>query len=107
MSVAKELDMTKRLLEQLRALTHHLGSKNVQIFLDFDRTDCEGILEQLEHLVDKFVEAGRLVGFQFLVKKNKFEELASRLRAQREWINTVFLSITTSDILVAGTEVFC
>lgn len=101
MGVVNEIDLIRRLLEQLRALTHQLGSKNVRIYLDFDRTDCESILEQLEHLVDKLIEAGKFVGFQFLVKKSKFEELATKLRAQRDGINTVMLSITTSVILLA------
>lgn len=96
MSIVNEIDLTRRLLEQLRGLTHQLGSRNIPVFLEFDGTDCESILGEFKRLVDKLAEAGKLVGFQFLVKKSKFEELALRLRAQRDMIETVLLSITTS-----------
>jgi hypothetical protein len=83
------------LLEQLRGLTHQLGSKNNKILLAFDENGCEEILCELKRLVDKLAQVEMFVGFQFLIRRSKFEALIAGLRAQEDGIRTVLLSVAT------------
>ena len=95
LSVLNESNQMRLLLDQLRGLTHQLGSKTNKILLAFDKTGCEEILAELKGLVDKFAQAGRFVGFQFLVRRSKFEALIAGLRTQQDGIRTVLLSVAT------------
>ena len=96
LTVLNATNRTRLLLDQLRGLTHQLGSKNNKILLAFDKIGCEEILDELKRLVDKLAQAESFTGFRFLVRRSKFEALAAGLRAQEDGIRTVLLSIATS-----------
>ncbi len=83
------------LLDQLRGLTHQLGSKNNKILLAFDPSGCEEILGQLKRLVDKLAKVETFMGCQFLVRRSKFEELVAGLKDQEDDIRLVLLSVAT------------
>lgn len=95
LNVLNETNRIRLLLEQLRGLTHQLGSKHNKILLAFDKTGCEEILGELKRLVDKLAQVEMFVGFQFLVRRSKFETLLTGLRAQEDEIRTVLLSVAT------------
>ncbi|KAF7508634.1 hypothetical protein GJ744_009026 [Endocarpon pusillum] len=95
LNVLNETNRMRLLLEQLRALTHQLGSKNNKILLAFDQTGCEEILSELKRLIDKLAQAELFAGFQFLVRRSKLEALVAGLRAQEDGIRTVLLSVAT------------
>lgn len=95
LKVLNETNRMRLLLEQLRGLTHQLGSKNNEILLAFDKTGCEETLGELKNLIDKLAQAERFAGFQFLVRRSKFEDLVAGLRAQEDGIRTVLLSVAT------------
>ncbi|KAK1073934.1 hypothetical protein LTR12_001341 [Friedmanniomyces endolithicus] len=86
------------LLDQLRGLTHQLGSKNNKILLAFDPSGCEDILGQLKRLVDKLAKVETFMGCQFLVRRSKFEELVASLKNQEEDIRLVLLSVATANV---------
>jgi hypothetical protein len=95
LNVLNETNRMRLLLEQLRGLTHQLGSRNNKILLAFDKTGCEEILGELRRLIDKLAQAELFVGFQFLVRRSKFDALVAGLRAQEDGIRTVLLSVAT------------
>lgn len=95
LNVLNETNRMRLLLEQLRGLTHQLGTKNNKILLAFDETGCEEILGELKRLIDKLAQAEMFVGFQFLVRRSKFEALVAGLKAQEDGIRTVLLSVAT------------
>ncbi|KAK0810728.1 hypothetical protein LTR75_005456 [Friedmanniomyces endolithicus] len=86
------------LLDQLRGLTHQLGSKNNKILLAFDPSGCEEILGQLKRLVDKLAKVETFMGCQFLVRRSKFEELVAGLKDQEDDIRLVLLSVATANV---------
>ncbi|KAK0935873.1 hypothetical protein LTR29_012572 [Friedmanniomyces endolithicus] len=86
------------LLDQLRGLTHQLGSKNNKILLAFDPSGCEEILGQLKRLVDKLAKVETFLGCQFLVRRSKFEELVAGLKNQEDDIRLVLLSVATANV---------
>ncbi|KAK1814275.1 hypothetical protein LTR12_011320 [Friedmanniomyces endolithicus] len=86
------------LLDQLRGLTHQLGSKNNKILLAFDPSGCEEILGQLKRLVDKLAKVETFMGCQFLVRRSKFEELVAGLKNQEDDIRLVLLSVATANV---------
>lgn len=95
LNILNETNRMRLLLEQLRGLTHQLGSKNNKILLAFDKTGCEEILRELERLVDKLAHVEMFVGFQLLMRRSKFDALITGIRAQEDGIRTVLLSVAT------------
>ena len=95
LNILNETNKMRLLLEQLQGLTHQLGSKNNKILLAFDKAGCEEVLGELKSLINKLAPAEMFVGFQFLVRRSKFEALVGGLRAQEDGIRTVLLSVTT------------
>lgn len=83
------------LLEQLRGLTHQLGGKNNKVLLAFDHAGCEEILGEVKRLIDKLAQVELFTGFQFLVRRSKFEALLAGLKVQESSIQTVLLSVAT------------
>lgn len=96
LNILNETNRMRLLLDQLRGLTHQLGSKNNEILLAFDKAGCEDVLNDLRRLVDKLSQADKFIGFQFLVRKSKIETLLVGLRTQEDGIRTVLLSVATS-----------
>jgi Fungal N-terminal domain of STAND proteins len=107
LNVLNETNRMRLLLEQLRGLTHQLGSKNNKILLAFDKTGCEEILGELKRLIDKLAQAELFVGFQFLIRRSKFEALVAGLRAQEDAIRTVLLSVATLATPASKSWILC
>lgn len=107
LNVLNETNRMRLLLEQLRGLTHQLGSKNNKILLAFDKHGCEEILGELKRLVDKLAQVEMFVGFQFLIRRSKFEALIAGLRAQEDGIRTVLLSVATLATTVSKSWMLC
>jgi hypothetical protein len=96
LNILNATNRVRLLLEQLRGLTHQLGSQNNQVLLAFDKSGCEQVLGALRRLVNKLAQADKFVGFQFLVRRSKIEALVAGLRTQEDGIRTVLLSVATS-----------
>ena len=107
LNVLNETNKMRLLLDQLRGLTHQLGSQNNKILLAFDKTGCEEILSELKRLVDKLAQVEMFVGFQFLVRRSKFEALVAGLRAQEDGIRTVLLSVATLETPALSSWILC
>ena len=101
LNVLNATNRMRLLLDQLRGLTHQLGSKNNKILLAFDEAGCQDVLGQLKRLVDKLAQVELFVGFQFLVRRSKFEALVAGLRVQEDGIRTVLLSVATLATLLS------
>ncbi|KIW61705.1 hypothetical protein PV05_01795 [Exophiala xenobiotica] len=95
LNILNATNRVRLLLEQLRGLTHQLGSKNNQVLLAFDKSGCEEVLDDLRRLVNKLAQSDKFVGFQFLVRRSKIEALVTGLRTQEDGIRTVLLSVAT------------
>lgn len=95
MKIFNETNQMRMLLEQLRGLTRQLGSKNNEILLGFDETGCRDVLDEMKRLVDKLAQVELLFGFRFLMRRSKFEALVAELRAQRDGICAVLISVGT------------
>jgi hypothetical protein len=107
LNILNETNRMRLLLEQLRGLTHQLGSKNNKILLAFDKMGCEEILRELERLVDKLAQVEMFVGFQFLIRRSKFDALIAGLRAQEDGIRTVLLSVATLATTASKCWILC
>ncbi|KAJ9503872.1 hypothetical protein H2202_001011 [Exophiala xenobiotica] len=95
LNILNATNRVRLLLEQLRGLTHQLGSQNNQVLLAFDKSGCEEVLGDLRRLVNKLAQVDKFVGFQFLVRRSKIEALVAGLRTQEDGIRTVLLSVAT------------
>jgi len=107
LNILNETNRMRLLLEQLRGLTHQLGSKNNKILLAFDKMGCEEILRELERLVDKLAQVEMFVGFQFLIRRSKFDALIAGLRVQEDGIRTVLLSVATLATTASKCWILC
>ncbi|EXJ74793.1 uncharacterized protein A1O5_01489 [Cladophialophora psammophila CBS 110553] len=105
MNILNETIKMRLLLEQLRGLTHQLGSQNNTILLAFDETGCKYVLNELESLVNKLAQADKFLGFQFWVRRSKLDTLVAGLRVQEDGIRTVLLSVTTETALFTREDV--
>jgi SMC interacting uncharacterized protein involved in chromosome segregation len=107
LNILNETNRMRLLLEQLRGLTHQLGSKNNKILLAFNKTGCEEILGELKRLIDKLAQVEMFVSLQFLVRRSKFEALVAGLRAQEDGIRTVLLSVATLATPASKSWILC